>query len=141
MKNNKIYDFEPFDKPDKAGYYQLRAVAAFQTRNGAGMSINRAVSVEHILEWQVLLDFIRADEARCRHIADKFNVLVDIDTTLDVINDAGKSVPTRKIRRETAIEWVAHQYPGTAFDKSDFSYEFVSLHDGVNGRKERVGHS
>lgn len=140
MNKNQIYDFEPFDKPDQASYYKLQATKAFQNRNGAGMSVNRAVSVEHILEWQVLIEFIEADAARCKHIAGKaFTEPIQIDTMLNVIDDSGKTVLKRKETKESAIDWVAHQYPGTESAGSYFSYEFVSLHDGVNGRKEKVG--
>ena len=50
-----VYDFKPFDDPLEDTYYQLRALGDFQNRNSPGMSINRAVSVEHILEWYVFI--------------------------------------------------------------------------------------
>jgi hypothetical protein len=137
MTGAKIYDYDPFDKPDQQNYYQLRETGKFQTRPVPQSPTNLAVSVEHILEWQVLVEFIRSDVDRCVHLAKFFNEPVDIDTTLNVVS-GGVSTPENVKTTETGIEWVAHQYPGNKGSGSKFAYEFVSLHDSVNGRKERV---
>ena len=49
-------------------------------------STNRTVSVEHILEWQVLVDFIRSDMKRCEHLATYFQDPVEVDTTLNFVS-------------------------------------------------------
>jgi hypothetical protein len=51
MQGGKIYDYNPYDDPTQQSYYELAAQTDFQSRGGS----NKAVSVEHILEWQVLL--------------------------------------------------------------------------------------
>lgn len=138
VAGSKIYDFNPFDRSDQASYYQLKSINAFQLRAGRGAFTNRAVSVEHILEWQVLLNFIESDEKRCKHIVKHFKDDVDIDTVWDVKDASGQSSNKGVKWTERAIDWVAHQYPGSKTSRSLFSYEFVSFHDGVNGREERV---
>jgi hypothetical protein len=137
--SNKIYDFKPFDRPDQASYYQLGKINAFQLRAGRGTFTNRGVSVEQILEWQVLLSFIQSDNDRCKHIVQNFNKQVEIDTVWKIKDSSGKlATEAVQITEARAIDWVAHQYPAYSKDKNPFASEFVSLHDGVNGRKERV---
>lgn len=91
---------------------------------------------------QVLLDFIRTDEGRCVQIAKYFQHEIEIDTTLKVISNKGQGVAQDVAvkGRETGIQYVAHQYPGNENSgiANNFMYEFVSLHDDVNSRKERV---
>lgn len=84
---------------------------------------------------QVFLDFVRLDESRCLHFARFFQKEVDIDTTLQVNS---QSVTIKG--RELAIDWIAHQYPGNNARgiANKFAYEFVALHDSVNGRKAIV---
>jgi hypothetical protein len=89
-----------------------------------------------------LLDFIQMDPKRCEQIAKYFQQDVEIDTKLKVMSKKGQG-PVQDVAvkgRETAIEYIAHQYPGD--EKSGiankFMYEFVSLHDDVNGRKAKV---
>jgi hypothetical protein len=95
--------------------------------------------VEHILEWQVLLDFIMSDTKRCEHIVDYFNEDVDINTVWTVKGASGQPGSSVDAEwKERSIDWVAHQYPGAKGTRSPFSYEFVSLHEGVNTRKENV---
>lgn len=139
LTSNKIYDFKPFDRPDQASYYQLQKINAFQLRAGRGTSTNRGVSVEHILEWQVLLSFIESDKDRCKHIVQNFKKKVEIDTVWNIKDSSGKPATEAVKKKEAqAIDWVAHQYPAYNKEKNPFASEFVSLHDGVNGRKERV---
>ncbi|CAI6331882.1 unnamed protein product [Periconia digitata] len=126
-KTKQIYDFNPFDDPLSSGYYELKLNNAVQMRPG---KTNRGVSVEHILEWQVFLDFVRGDADRCTHFAKYFQEVVRVDVTLD----SGKLIQGK----ERAIDYLAHQYPGNQKDTlfgQTFVDEFVSLHDGVNGRK------
>lgn len=102
------------------------------------MSANRAVSVEHILEWQVLLDFIRSDSARCTHIAIQFAAKVKVDTKWSYVDSSGNAQSEKANFDGRAIDWVSRQYPSKDPKVNPFVHEFVSLHDGVNGRKERV---
>ena len=55
-------------------------------------------------------------------------------------NGQGVAEDVKVKGREKAIEYVAHQYPGDGKSgiANKFMYEFVSLQDDVNGRKERV---
>jgi hypothetical protein len=71
-----------------------------------------------------------------------FTTVVDIDTTLKVLSNKGNG-PEQDVKiigKEKGIEYIAHQYPGDGKEgiANKFTYEFVSLHDDVNGRKERV---
>jgi hypothetical protein len=47
---------------------------------------NVAVSIEHVLEWNTLLEFIDCDEnaKRCEHFAKWFGERIDVDTTMPV---------------------------------------------------------
>ena len=86
----------------------------------------------------MLLNFIQSDDKRCKHFVKYFENDVDIDTVWKVKDAQGKSSDKTVQWRERAIDWVAHQYPGSKKSRSLFSYEFVMLHDDVNTRKERV---
>jgi hypothetical protein len=64
--------------------------------------------VEHILEWQVLLDFVRSDSARCSHIATYFAAKVKIDTKWSYVDSSGTVESQDAKFKEKAIDWVAH---------------------------------
>ncbi|KAF2635478.1 hypothetical protein P280DRAFT_523023 [Massarina eburnea CBS 473.64] len=137
-----VYDFSPYDNPDSNTYYEIKEIGKFQYRNKPTEARNRGTSVEHILEWQALVDFLRIDKDRCKHIAKFFQKVVEIDTTLKVKTNDGKGVEIDEAVRgkERALDYVAHQFPGNGAGGfvNKFKYEFVSLHDGVNTRKERL---
>ncbi|KAF1948266.1 hypothetical protein CC80DRAFT_556496 [Byssothecium circinans] len=162
-----VFDFWPWNRPDKKGHWNLQLDTKFQNRppvmvtkkpSGGGTPTqslvkNRAVSVEHVLEWNTLLQFIDCKEsaARCLHFAKWFDEEIPIDTDLTVQkwkNDGSNDGPPvkRQIKgeREKAIDWVVHQYPGnpatpqTKRIASFYEHEFVSLHDDVNTKKMTV---
>jgi hypothetical protein len=90
----------------------------------------------------MLLDFIRLSKDRCTHMTTYFREILDIDTTLKVLSKKGKGLPDdiKITGKESAIDYIAHQYPGDGKSglANKFEYEFVSLNDDVNGRKKIV---
>ncbi|KAF2178922.1 hypothetical protein K469DRAFT_754198 [Zopfia rhizophila CBS 207.26] len=141
---SEVFDFEKWDDPVSAGYYNIKDVKELKvTVNGAPK--NRKVSVEHILEWQLLKKFIESDKSKgkdsiCAHVKKFFTTKVAIDTKWSVKDDNGKGaakdVPVKK-DEEQGIDWVAHQYPGVK-SESPFTYEFVHLNNDVNGLKKTL---
>jgi hypothetical protein len=91
---------------------------------------------------QMLVDFIRLSNKRCTHMLQYFRTDLNIDTTLQVLTNNGKgpAKPTKVSGIESAAAYVAHQYPGDGKNgfANKFEYEFVSLHDEVNNRKNLV---
>jgi hypothetical protein len=91
---------------------------------------------------QMLVDFIRLSEDRCAHMSTYFREVLDIDTTLKVLSKKGKGLPEdiKITAKESAIDYIAHQYPGDGKSgfANKFEYEFVSLNDDVNNRKKLV---
>jgi hypothetical protein len=105
---------------------------------------NLAVSIEHVLEWNTFLQFIGCNTSpkRCEHLAKWFGEKINVETTMPVqkwnINGTDDKGPTKATFREKAvkaIDWITMVYPGT---QNGYVHEFVSLHDDVNTRKEKV---
>lgn len=114
-----------------------------------GVQQNREVSVEHILEWQLLTKFLESDKnlgeaSICAHLSNFWTKGVTIDTVWpDVVskdkNDQEKKENTPvKIQEKQAIDWIAHQIPGVTASGSPYMYEFVHLENLVNGVKKKV---
>ncbi|KAF1974686.1 hypothetical protein BU23DRAFT_635422 [Bimuria novae-zelandiae CBS 107.79] len=146
-KKPTVFDFWPYDEPETPSYWDLEPRDRFQERpdstdsNGVKKK-NRAVSVEHVLEWNTFLQFIDCGESaeRCLHMAKWFGEELDIDTTLTVQKynmdgtNNGNAEQKRVQQRTKGIDWVTAQYPGTQ-SSSYYEHEFVCLHDDVNTRK------
>jgi hypothetical protein len=150
-----VFDFFPYDKPQDDLYWTLSANDHFQEERPQilnhknKLQDNVAVSIEHVLEWNTLLEFIDCDEnaKRCEHFAKWFGERIDVDTTMPVqkwnMDGTDNGVATEKAYKlkgakgVKAIDWITMMYPGTA-TKSPYEHEFVSLHDDVNNRKEHV---
>lgn len=74
------------------------------------------------------------DKSICAHIQKFYMSKVSIDTKVSVKDKDGEfKKVAKKTTEDPAIDWVAHQYPDTAFTDSHFGYEFVALGAPVNG--------
>jgi hypothetical protein len=149
-----VFDFFPYNEPENELYWKLSAKNKFQEdrakkankKDPSKPISNVAVSIEHVLEWNTLLQFIncKSSQKRCEHFAKWFGEEIDVDTKMPLQkwnldgtdNGAATEIPFQ-LNGVTAIDWITKMYPGTAA-QSAYEHEFVSLHDDVNGRKEHV---
>ncbi|KAF1999304.1 hypothetical protein P154DRAFT_564081 [Amniculicola lignicola CBS 123094] len=138
---SEVYDFKSPLSPDEEDWFALENIKGRSTAKDHNGN-KREYAVEHVLEWHLLLDFLRGagetrQGSRCALFQNYFNVPVDIDTDIeiDTPNSIGKTSIPKKAHEAQALDWVVHQIPGIP-SKSAWEYEFVVFQSDVNGVKK-----
>ncbi|KAH5087525.1 hypothetical protein HBI73_146840 [Parastagonospora nodorum] len=157
----KVYDIGDPRKPFEKEWFQLKNRGKQWTDDLHGRG-KRCYATEHILEWQLLQDFIehdkdKKDQSLCAHLINWF--LEDMPVNkykVKVANKEGKLEEddhfeyedkeyilepwNYKDQRPRYIEWISFQWPGKAkgAPRNPWEYELVVLTKDVNGKKENL---
>ncbi|KAH7090484.1 hypothetical protein FB567DRAFT_546679 [Paraphoma chrysanthemicola] len=165
-RNKMVYDTGDPTKPLEPEWFQLECREQRWTTVTPGKKGNRCYDTEHVLEWQLLAQFIQEDRhkgagSRCAFIWKYFTQKkMDLKAyKVKIAKNKGKldsdghfeyedgeflfdKYENSEQKEPRAIEWISFQWPGNgnaqAKPPSPWEYELVVLNKDVNIKKMNV---
>ncbi|KAF1830451.1 hypothetical protein BDW02DRAFT_608730 [Decorospora gaudefroyi] len=137
---HRVYDIGDPSEPLKPEWFRLKRHRTKWSKNIRGVTKTRCYSAEHVVEWQLLANFIKADKNRCVFLLKHFGMNMPMTMhKVQVAKNNGELKSNGRAEYETK-DYDFSKFPTTnpLSPPNPWEHELVLINQDANNKKSNI---